>query len=193
MTTRDDALAAPHAAPLWLLQFDFATGTQRYTNWTHSLEYFGHTWTGLGAVVGVSIVTQSEDLQFPAVDVQLNVANAGVLALALGTPAPYRNRPITIWQALLDDELKPAGDPEVIWAGLMDQLRFDTGDGSEEGRPAAVMRCEMPGRDKRGATSLRLTHGQQQQRFPGDTGLSRIEWMLGVPQLWLSKRFQMQD
>ncbi|MFN3303038.1 MAG: hypothetical protein ACK44A_04885 [Roseateles sp.] len=191
MTTRDEALVAPHAGVLLLLQLDFTTGTQRYTNWTHSLDYFGHTWQGLGPVVGVSVVAQSEDLQFPAVDVQLNLANPGALSLALGNPEPYRRRPITIWQGLLDDELRPAGDPEVIWAGLMDQLRFDTGDGKEGA--AAVMRCEMPGRDKRAATSLRLTHAQQQRRYPGDTGLSRIERMVGQPQTWLSKRFQEKD
>lgn len=192
MTTREEALAAPHSGVLLLLQLDFKTGTQRFTNWSHSLDYFGFTWTGLGAVVGVSAVQQTEDLQYPAVDVQLNVANGSLLSLALGSPAPYRGQPITIWQSLLDDALQPAGDPEVIWAGLMDQVRFSTGDGEKAGC-SIVMRCEMPGRDGRAAQSLRLTHAQQVARYPGDTGLSRIEQLAGQPQVWLSKRFQQKD
>lgn len=193
MTTRDDALDAPHAGVLLLLQLDFRSGTQRLTNWSHSLDYFGHTWTGLGAVIGVNAVTQSEDLQYPAVDVQLNVADASMLALALGGVSEYRGQPITVWQGLLDDELKPAGDPEVIWAGQMDQVRFQTGTGEGDSGGAAVMRCEMPGRDSRAPQTLRLTHAQQQLRYPGDTGLSRIERMVGQPQVWLSKRFQTKD
>lgn len=193
MTTRDEALDAPHAGALLLVQADFRSGTMRLTNWSHSLDYFGYTWTGLGSVVGVSVVTQSEELQFPAVDVQLNVADASMLALALGNANEYRKRPITIWQGLLDDELKPAGDPEVIWAGEMDQVRFQTGTGQNEDGGAAVMRCEMPGRDTRAPMSLRTTHAQQQVRYPGDTGLSRIETMIGKPQLWLPKRFQTRD
>lgn len=193
MTTREEALATPHAGVLLLLQMDFTTGTQRLTNWTHSLEYFGFTWQGLGPVVGVSVVTQAEELQYPAVDVQLNVANSAMLALALGPSAPYRRRPITIWQGLLDDELQPAGDPEVIWAGLMDQVRFKTGTGEADDDASAVMRCEMPGRDTRAAMSLRLTHAQHIARHSGDTFLSRQERMIGQPQVWLSKRFQRQD
>ncbi|WP_457394931.1 hypothetical protein [Roseateles sp. P5_E1] len=78
------------------------------TNWSHSLDYFGYTWTGLGSDIGVSVVTHSEELQYLAVDVQLNVAKASMLALALGNATEYRGRPMTIWQGLLDDELKPA-------------------------------------------------------------------------------------
>lgn len=193
MSTRDEALAAPHAGVLLLLQMDFRSGTQRLTNWSHSLDYFGHTWRGLGPIVGVSVFTQTEELQYPSVDVQLNVADPSMLALALGGASEYRGQPITIWQGLLDDELQPAGEPEVIWAGLMDQVRFKTGTGEEDDGAAAVMRCEMPGRDTRGPQTLRLTHAQQQARYPGDTFYSRIERMVGQPQVWLSKRFQRRD
>lgn len=194
MTTRDQALAAPHAGVLLLLQMDFSTGTMRLTNWTHSLDYFGYTWQGLGPIVGVSVIQQEEELQFPAVDVQLNLANAGMLSLALGTASTYRRRPITIWQGLLDDEQQPAGDPEVVWAGLMDQVRFNTGTGEPgDDSAAAVMRCEMPGRDTRAPLSLRLTHAQHIARHPGDTFLSRQERMKGQPQVWLSKRFQRRE
>jgi hypothetical protein len=200
MTTRDEALAAPHAGVLLLLQMDFRAGTQRFTNWSHSLDYFGFTWQGLGAVVGVSQVVQAETLQYPAVDVQLNVADASMLALALGNVQAYRGRPITIWQAVTDDDLRIAGDPEVVWAGEMDQVRLRTGSGQRSGSGdsageggAAVMRCEMAGRDNRAPLSLRLTHAQQQARYPGDTGLSRIERLAGQPEVWLSKLFQKQD
>lgn len=192
MSTRDEALAAPSAAVLLLIQADFRDGTMRLTNWSHSLDYFGYTWQGYGAVLGVSAVQESETLQYPSVTVQLNVANSSSLALALGAAQTYRRRPITIWQGLLDDDLKPAGDPEVVWAGVMDQVSIKTGNGEDE-PGAAVMRCEMAGRDSRGPQSLRLTHAQQQRRFPGDTGLSRVEQLAGKPQVWLSKRFQTRD
>jgi hypothetical protein len=193
MTTRDEALAAPHAGALLLVQMDFLTGTQRLTTWSHSVDYFGYTWTGLGNILSVSLVSQTEELQYPAVDVQLNVANPSQLSLALGSVAQYRNRTITIWQALLDDDLQPAGEPEVIWAGLMDQVRFKTGTGEEDDGAAAVMRCEMAARDGRAPQTLRLTHAQHLARHPDDTFLSRIERMIGQPQMWVSVRFQRQE
>ena len=72
---------------------------------------------------------------------------------------------------------------------LADQVRLATGDGEDEGG-SVVMRCENPCRDSRAPKNLRLNNAQQQARFAGDTGLSRIERMTGVPQLWMSVRYQ---
>lgn len=192
MTAREDQLASGHAGVLYLLEMQFASGTLRYTNWSHSLLWMGHTWVGLGTILSVSKIEESERLQYPAVELGLSIANQSQLALALGGAQEYRNRPVTVYMGVLDDELRVVGDPEVVWAGLMDQVRIKTGNGEDE-EGAVAMRCEMPGRDTRGPASLRLNNAQQQARYPGDTGLSRIEQLSGQPVTWLSKRFQRQD
>lgn len=192
MTARDDQLASPHAAVLYLIQMDFLGGTQRYTNWSHNLDWAGQTWLGLNTVLSVSPITQSERLEYPAVEIGLNVANPSQLALALGGVQQYRKRPITIYQCVLDDEMRAVGEPELAWAGVMDQVRLKTGDGEKQ-EGAVAMRCELPGRDSRGPQTLRLNNAQHQARHPGDTFLSRVEKLSGQPVTWLSKRFQFRD
>lgn len=186
--TTETRLASAHAALLFLIQMDFTSGTWRLTNWTHNLDWMGQTWTGLGAVVSIGNAGAAERLEYPALDIGLNPGNQSLLALALGNASTYRKRPVTVWYATLDDELRADGDPRVFWAGLMDQVRVSTGDGEDGG--SVVMRCENPCRDTRAPRLLRLNHAQHQARWPGDTGLSRVERMTGQPQVWLSKKFQ---
>lgn len=189
MSASGDQLASPHAGLLYLVEMQFASGTLRFTNWGHSVDAMGHTWVGLTAITSISTLSESERLEYPAVEIGLQVADPAQLALALGPASEYRGRPVLLYEWVLDDELRPLDDPQLAWAGVMDQVRLKTGDGEKE-VAGAVMRCEIPGRDPRAAQSLRLNHAQQQARYPGDTGLSRMEQLAGQPQTWLSKRFQ---
>jgi hypothetical protein len=184
-------LASPHAGILYLVEMNFTTGVYRFTNWTHTVSWGGHEWLGYGSILGINQVSESESLQWPALDITLNIANQAQLALALGNVATYRNRDINLYFAVLDDELRAVGDPQLCWAGHMDQVRLKTGDGEREAGVVS-MRCEIPGKDGRGPQSLRLNNAQQQARYPGDTGLSRIEALNGKPVTWLSTRFQRQ-
>lgn len=191
MTAVDSQLASRHVPVLYLVEMQFTTGTLRYTTWTHHLAWAGHNWLGLGSLLSVSTVTESERLQYPPMELGLNIANSAQLALALGQSHTYRGRPVTLYRCVLDDELRAIGEPEVAWAGLMDQVRLKTGNGEDEAG-AVVLRCEMPGKDRRGPQSLRMNNAQHQARFPGDTFFSRIEQLNGQPTTWLSKKFQRQ-
>jgi hypothetical protein len=185
----DSQLASPHAGLLFFIEFGFAGGTMRRCTWSHTLPWNGHDWIGLSAVVSVSPIRTSERLQFPPLELGLNVANTALLALALGSVQEYRRRPITLWLQVLDDTLQSAGEPEIFWAGLMDQVEVETGDGEAQ-TGSITLRCEMSGRSSGAARSLRLNHAQHVLRHPGDTGLSRIEQITSQPPTWLSKRFQ---
>lgn len=187
--TIETQLASGHAGLLYLVEMQFASGTSRFTSWSHTLTWDGHTWLGFGSVLGISQLSEGERLEYPVVEVALNVANPAVLALALGNAAEYRKRPVIIRRGVLDDELRFVDLPEVVWSGQMDQARIKTGDG-ENDEGGVAMRCEVPGRDGRGVQSLRLNNAQHQARWPGDTFLSRLERLQGQPVPWLSKRFQ---
>lgn len=181
-------LASGHVPLLYLAEMHFTTGVQRYTTWGHNLPWAGHTWLAVG-LVSVSPVKQGEKLEYPAMDIGLQVGSPSLFALTLENPATYRRRDINLYQAFLDDELKPLGDPELCWAGYMDQLRVHTGDGQGEGG-SITLRCEMQGKDTRLVRSLRLNNAQHQARWPGDTFLTRVEALAGKPTPWLSRRFQ---
>lgn len=180
--------ASGHAPVLTLAELHFTTGVQRYTTWGHNLPWAGHTWLAIG-MVSISPVKTGERLEYPAMDIGLQVGNPTLLALALQEPATYRRRDIVLYQAFLNDQLQPLGEPELAWAGYMDQVRVNTGDG-EQNKGSISLRCEMQGRDTRVSRSLRLNNAQHQARFPGDTFLSRVEALGGRPTPWLSRRFQ---
>lgn len=184
----DTRLAAPVAGQLYLIEMHFTTGVVRATNWNHNLEWGGYTWIGYQLLVSVGALTDGGGIQYPQVDLGLRVANPAAMALARGQVSTYRRRPVKIWLVLLDEQLRPDGDPEPAWAGLMDQVRIKMGDGKEPGM--VVMRCELAGRDNRGAQSLRLNDAQHQVRYPGDTFFSRVEALRGRPVPWLSVKFQ---
>jgi hypothetical protein len=188
--TVDAQLASKSVPVLLLAQLDFASGTQRLTNWSHRVPWNGYNWEALGNMVGVSAVRVGEKTEYPALDLTLQVANNAMLALATGTPAEYRGKPVTLWHAFMDDALQPLGDPEVAWSGAMDQVRLNTGTGDGGDGGSITMRCEQQGRDNRAVRSLRLNNGQHQARWAGDTFLSRIEGLSGKPVPWLSVRFQ---
>lgn len=189
MTTVAEQLASTAAGVAYLVQLDFSFGTVRWTSWGHNVDWAGHTWQGLGSLLAVGQAQASEALQFPPMELTMNLTNPAHLALAMGEVHTYRGKPVAIWVQVLDDELRALGDPRPFWAGLMDQVLLKTGDGADD-KGQVAMRCEQPGRDGRAAQSLRLNHAQQQARHPGDTGLSRVEQLTGQPAVWLSKRFQ---
>jgi len=188
LSATDDQLASRSAGLVYFVKLEFTTGTAYLCTWNHSIDWDGHTWAGLGAL-SVSTVTNTDQLEYPPMEVMLNVADPAMLALARGQVDTYRRRPVTLYKMVYDEQLVPVGPPEQEWYGLMDQVRIKMTDGTTE-PSAVVLRCENPSRDSRSVQSLRLNHAQHIQRHPGDTFLQRIEALVGKPQPWLSKKFQ---
>ena len=186
----DTQLASGNAPVLVLVEMGFTTGTARLTNWGHALNFSGYIWDGIGSLGGVSPVKSSERLEYPSMDLSLHPVNDALMALVQSEdPSTYRGQPVSVYQAVLDDELRPLGEPELAWFGQMSQPLINTGDG-EGDTGTVVMRCEPFGRDNRSQRSLRLNHAQHVARHPGDTFFSRIEDLSGRPASWLSRRFQ---
>lgn len=186
----DAQLASAYAPTLTLVELAFSTGTARLTNWPHALQFDGYTWDGLGNLASISAVKSSERLEYPSMDLGLYPVNDALLAVLQGEDAStYRGRDVSIYQAALDDELRPLGDPRLTWFGQMSHTFMNTGNGEGE-TGSIVLRCEPPWRDNRSQRSLRLNHAQHVARHPGDTFFSRIEELTGRPVPWLSRRFQ---
>lgn len=193
MSAHSDQMDAATAGVVYLVEMQFTTGTVRLCTWTHALDRMSVSWQGAGRLLSVSPLQDMEGGgQYPAMDIGLAVQDASLLALARGNVATYRSQPVKIYLSAFNDALQPVGEPELAWAGQMEQVRMRTGDGKKN--PAmAVMRCELHGRDKRAPQTLRLNDAQHQARWPGDTFLSRVEELAGRPIPWLSVKFQHRD
>jgi hypothetical protein len=185
-----DVQLAKAATPIaYFVELAFSTGTVRLTTWGVTINWGGFDWIGLGSIVGISKVAVSERPQYPAVDLSLSVGNPSILTLARGNVETYRGLDANVYRYILTDNNTYAGDPDLIWAGEMSQVRLDTGDGKTKGA-SITLRCEQRGRAQTNSTSLRIVAAQQEQRFPGDTALRHKEELMGQPQVWLSKKFQ---
>ena len=189
MSAVDDQLATGFVPMAYFAEFDFVGGEIRLTSWGANITWGGYTWIGLGALVGISKVATSERPQYPAIDFSLGVGNPTILSFARGNVGNYRGRDANLYRYILSNDNAYLGDPELVWAGEMSQVRIDTGNGVDKGASISL-RCEQRGRAQRNSQSLRLVSAQQEERFPGDTALRRKEELIAKPQLWLSKKFQ---
>jgi hypothetical protein len=186
--------AAGVAGAHWLLELDFTSGTLYFTTWPLTVVISGNTYLGLGNLLDVSTVGESEDTAADQVTLALNVVNTALLASAIGDATFYRGRAVRLYLQLFDDTYQPVGARVQRWTGTMEKVSVSrtpspaTG-GSSSGK--IELRCSRSGMSRaRNATGLRLTHAQQQQRFPGDMGLEYIQPLIETPALWLSKKFQ---
>lgn len=200
MITLDaNALAAVSAAVrgvAHLVTLDFLSGLQRYTTWPTALVVGGNTYIGVGGLGQIAPIGESEDTKTDRLMLSLLVTNSALLAASIGNATEYRGRAVTISLQLMDATFIPTGAAVLRWAGIMDRIKVMRTvpklleDGSTSTGRIEV-ECSRSGMARvRHAEGQRLTHAQQQQRFPGDLGLSHVQELVERPQRWLSKKFQ---
>ena len=177
----------------WLVALDFGTGTLRYTTAPLPIVVGADTYAALGALAQVSSVSESENATAEQLTLGFTVSTS-LLAATLGNVENYRGQRARLWLQLFDDAFQPAGAPVLRWSGVMDRVsvsrtRSDTTGGPSSGR--IELQCSRSGMARsRNPEGLRLSHAQQQQRYPGDKGLQYVQTLIEQPSLWLSKRFQ---
>lgn len=194
--TASARIAAAVRGVAWLADLDFGTGTVYYTTAPQSLTANGHSYLGLGDLVGVSPLSESEDSNAEKIKLGFSLVNTAMLAATLGNVDNYRGRRARLWLQLYDEAFQPAGAPVQRWAGFMDRVTVERTPGEWTGGQAIGrlnLECSRAGMARaRNLTGLRLTDAQQQQRYPGDLGLQYMQTLIEQPSLWLSKRFQAQ-
>jgi len=181
----------------WLIELDFLSGTQYFTTFNVTLSVGGHDYMGLGDILEVSVLNESEDNTADRVEFAVPIVNTAMLATLIGPATEYRGLRARMYGQFIDDTFKPAGAAVLRWAGFMDVVRTEREAPAADGIDAAtsgkiILPCWRAGQaGMRRANSLRRTHAQQLQRTAGaDTGLRYTQPLIETPSLWLSKRFQ---
>lgn len=189
------ALLSGARGACWLVDLEFGTGPMYLTTYSVPIPANGHTYTALGNLIGVGALTESQDASAERLSLSLSIVNPAMIAATLGNVGNYRSRPVRLWVQLIDGNYQPAGEPRLRWTGYMDRVAITRGTGTGGNSSGSIeLQCSRAGMARaRKAPSLRLTHEQQQQRFPGDTGLRYVRGLIEKPALWLSKAFQRQD
>lgn len=179
------------AGVAWLVELAFVSGTLRYTTAPVTITESGNTWLGWGAVATVGSVTESEEVLGDAIALRMSIVDQALIAASLGNVGNYRGRRATLYLQMLGSTFQPVGPKVRRWSGLMDRVEIKRTAGEEGSTGSIEMRCARVGVARmRNAGGLRLTHEQQQRRYPGDTGLRYVRTLIEQPSLWLSKKFQ---
>lgn len=179
------AFESAYVSAAYFAEFQFSTGTARFTSWNTNLEWGGHLWAGAGTMASVNVVKESEKLQSMSVDFTLTIADPSVVALALSAAETYRNRPMYLYTVPMEDGAM-IGTPMLTWIGTMDQMTLSLG--LAEG--SVALRC-LPAADKMlSATNLRVNDATHKASHPASRGLEYQTGLLSDSHLWLSKAFQ---
>ncbi|MFA6121924.1 MAG: hypothetical protein WCT35_04925 [Sideroxydans sp.] len=185
-TAQQTALESPVARVVYFAELHFVSGTLRLCTALQTINWGGYDWLGMGLVGSISPVEEGAGLTSSALNFTLNIADASVLALALGTVEDYRGQPAKLYFCPLDEQFRLIDTPEICWRGIMDTVAV--GVDGETGQ--VTLKCETSAYGIKRRQPLRLNSAQQKQRHPGDTGFDFLNDLLARPQLWLSKKFQ---
>lgn len=190
------ALASSARGVAWLIELDFAIGTQAYTTAPVDVTSGGVTYQGFSTLADVSGVSESEDSADTKVTLGFSVVSQAVLAATIGSVESYRGNPARLYLQMFDAGFAPVGAKIKRWSGYMDKVAVNRTRSSPSGGDSLgriELQCSRAGLARaRNFKGLRLTNAQQQHRHPGDTGLRYVQTLLEQPSVWLSKRFQQQ-
>ena len=153
---------SPVAAPVVLVELDFASGPFRAWTGLGPLNWAGKVFEGVGSIGAVGEVEETVELRAVRLTLALSPVPQEVVDIALAERS-FRLRPARLWGALLDVEGAFVADPFPLWAGLMDTMEVT--DGAE---PRVALTCESRLVDLERAEVRRYTDADQQAEYPGD-------------------------
>ena len=154
------AAASPIAAPVVLVELDFASGFFRAWTGIGPLHWAGKVFEGLGAIGAVSEIEETVELRAVRLTLSLLPVPQDVVDIALAERS-FRLRPARLWGVLLDAEGAFVADPFPLWAGLMDVMEVT--DGTEA---RIALTCE---------SRLVDLERAEVRRYPAQTGPARVE------------------
>ncbi|MCH8189644.1 MAG: hypothetical protein IIB66_13285 [Proteobacteria bacterium] len=164
--------------PILFVEMDFTSGFVRMWTGIGDFSWDGKTWNGVGDLLGISPVEETDELRSAGLVVQLSGIPSALLATALGED--YQGRSGKVWLGFLDDDYVLIDDPVLQWAGRMDVMEID------EGAETSVIsvRIESNFAALKRANERRYTREDLQIDFPGDKGLDFIAALQDKQLVW---------
>ena len=159
-----------------LVWLDFASAPMGVWNGFRSLRTLdGRRWLGARNIGRIEGLRQPINGATPEIKLTLSPVNEQVAALARAESAEYYNRAVTIFSQFFDDEWRPLDAPFAEAWGLMHSLIVSREEAENGWLRTVTLTAENPfASTKRRPRNSYLTDRDQQQRHPGDMGLSQI-------------------
>lgn len=169
-TANRNASQASPTRPAYFAEFDFVGGVVRLWTGRGDLALSGiGTFTGLGTLGPISGIAETTHLE--ARNLSFSLSGIPTAIVAAISAVGNRTRSCKLWMGFLNPQRTAlVDDPILRFAGRMDQISItDQGETSTITIPAedllALLTRPRP---------IRLSHEEQQRRFPGDLGLEYL-------------------
>lgn len=179
-------LEKPATRTVYFLELVFSGGTSRLCSWNKTLTWGGYDWSGLGQLLSLGNVDESEGADPRAITISIAAAQQEWLAVAIGPVEEYRGRAAKLYMCPLDESYQLVGTPALAWRGIMDTVNI--GISGKEG--GVQIKCETAAYALKRRPVFRINAAQHKLRHPGETGLDYLNDLIANPQRWLSRRFQ---
>jgi hypothetical protein len=165
--------------PAMLFEGDFQGGFVRVWSGIGDLSWNGYTWTGVGALGGISDIEETDEVKAAGITVALSGIAPEMIALALNSVR--QNKEGRLYLALFDGETANLlADPYLCFEGRLDVAEID------EGPESATVSIKYENRliDLERSRERRYTHEDQQLDYPGDRGFEYIASLQDVQISW---------
>jgi hypothetical protein len=155
------ALQASSLQPAIFVQATFASATAFMWSGVGNTTWNGHTWLGLGSLLGITSMEDGATVEARGITVTLSGIDASLLASCLSDF--QLGLPVTVYLGMFSGGSLIA-DPITSWAGRMDQPTIDV-----SGTDATIsINCENRLVDMNIPVDRRYTNNDQQMTWPGD-------------------------
>lgn len=175
------ALASDAVKACAFVQFDFTSGTHRYTTLPYTTTWNGQSWFGLGNLAELSEIRETEALTAVGVKATLSGIPASFVSLALSEP--IQSKPCTIWFAALGDDNQVLDTPPVEFQGSVD----NPGIVINGGTCSVTINIESKLADFSRPKVRRYNDADQQHQYPGDRFFEFVPQMTEKELVWPSR------
>ena len=184
-TAFNNAITSQVVRPLLAVELEFSTGTLRFWNGYGDLTMTAggssNTFTGLGDLMGVSAVSESDQVEAIGASLSLTGIKSSLISSALS--ANYTNRNASIFLGLFDTNKSVIADVYTLFIGKMDIMKID--EGAESATIVLNLENRLIALDR--PKERRYTHEDQQLSFSGDLGFEFVPDLQDKEIIWGKK------
>ena len=184
-TAFKNAIKSSVVRPLLAVELEFSTGTLRFWNGYGDLTMTAggssNTFTGLGDLLGVSPISESDQIEAIGASLSLTGIKSSFISTALS--GNYTNRNASIFLGVFDTSKSVIADVYTLFKGKMDIMKID--EGSESATITLNLENRLIALDR--PLNRRFTHEDQQERFSGDLGLEFVPDLQDKEIIWGKK------
>ncbi len=176
-TALRDEMVARVNMPIGFFEGLFDSGALRLWTGYGPIQWNGVEWTGAGNLIGLSELTESQELRAIGATATLSGIPAEIISLALAED--YQGRRCNCYiGAMSNGQIVP--DPVLLFGGTADVMEID-----EAGEFASIaVTIESRLIDLERPREHRYEHEDQIAQYPGDLGLEYVSSIQDQPIIW---------